>query len=153
MAMDAVTRCALPEADRVASAQAGDLLRRAARAGDAVAILVVRADGSGEERVLLAPAAASAVGDLLARVAEGAAVAVLAEDAEVSPEDAAAILGVSRPLVRRRMDAGALPFRRVGAHRRLRLADVLELRRSEAPVRAALEELAADTEDLERHGL
>lgn len=153
MAMDAVARCSLPEAERDGSARAADLLRRAARNGDAVEVRVVRADGGGEERVPLTPAAAGVAGDLLAQAAGGGTVAVLAEDAEVSPEDAAAILGISRPLVRRRMDAGVLAFRRVGAHRRLRLADVLALRRREAPVRAALEELAADTEDLERHGL
>lgn len=153
MAMDAVTRCSLPDADRAASARAAELLRRAAQAGDAVEVRVVHRDGGGEERFPLTSAAAGVAGELLAHAAGGRAVTVLVEDAEVSPEDAATILGISRPLVRRRMETGALPFRRVGAHRRLRLADVLELRRREAPIRAALEELAADTEDLERHGL
>ena len=47
-----------------------------------------------------------------------------------------------------------LAYRRVGAHRRLRLADVLALRAREEPVREALEALAADTKDLEQtHGL
>lgn len=46
------------------------------------------------------------------------------------------------------MDAGLLPFRRVGAHRRVRLADVLELKRREAPARDALAELQADTDEL-----
>ena len=41
-------------------------------------------------------------------------------------------------------------FRRVGTHRRIRLADALALRAREKPVRKALEALAADTEDLER---
>ena len=153
MAMDTVVRCSLPEDERDGSARVADLLRRAARDGNAVEVRVVRADGGGEERVSLTPAAASAIGDLLAQAAGGGTLAVLAEAAEVSPEDAATILGTSRPLVRRRMDAGVLPFRRVGAHRRLRLADVLELRRQDAPVRVALEELAADTEDLKQHGL
>lgn len=95
-----------------------------------------------------------ALADLLDRLSSADAVTVLADDAEVTPEDAARILGISRPLVRRRMDAGLLPFRRVGAHRRLRLADVLALRAREEPVRQALDALAADTEDLERtHGL
>ena len=90
---------------------------------------------------------------LLDGLATSNAVAVLAEDAELSPEEAA-ILGVSRPLVRRRMDAGLLPFRRVGAHRRVRLSDVLALRVKEEEQRRALAELAADTEDIERtHGL
>jgi hypothetical protein len=51
------------------------------------------------------------------------------------------------------MDSGVLPFRRVGAHRRLRLADVLEVKRREAPIRAALDELRADTDELAAHGL
>ena len=42
-----------------------------------------------------------------------------------------------------------LPFRRIGAHRRIRLADVLTLRAHEEPARQALETLAADIEGLE----
>ena len=91
-----------------------------------------------------------ALADLLDRLSSSDAVTVLAEDTEITPEDAASILGMSRPLVRRRMDTGVLPYRRVGAHRRLRLADVLALRAREEPVRAALEALATDTEDLEQ---
>jgi excisionase family DNA binding protein len=100
--------------------------------------------------VALPAAALPALADLLDGLAASDAVAVLAEDAELSPEEAAPILGVSRPLVRKRMEAGLLPFRRVGAHRRVRLADVLALRAQEDERLAALEELAAETEDLER---
>lgn len=153
MAMDAVARYSLPEADRDSAARAAGVLCKAARDGRTIEVRVMHSDGIGEETVPLTSATASAVGEMLAQAAAGGGVAVLAEDTELSPEDAATILGMSRPLVRRRMDAGVLPFRRVGAHRRLRLADVLALQRREAPVRTALEELAADTEDLERHGL
>jgi hypothetical protein len=66
------------------------------------------------------------------------------------PEDAAGILGISPPLVRRRLDVGLLRFRRVGALRRIRLANDLALRAHEAPARKALKSLAVDTEDLER---
>jgi excisionase family DNA binding protein len=107
--------------------------------------------GDGTEEAFTLPASAvPALADLLDRLSSSDAVTVLAEDSEITPEDAASILGISRPLVRRRMDIGALPFRRVGAHRRLRLTDVLALRAREEPVREALEALAADTEDLER---
>ncbi|MDR2252251.1 MAG: helix-turn-helix domain-containing protein [Bifidobacteriaceae bacterium] len=43
---------------------------------------------------------------------------------EISPEDAAKMLGVSRPYVRRLMDQGELPFRKVGSHHRIAAADV-----------------------------
>lgn len=112
-------------------------------------VRLMRADGT-EEAFALPKSALPALADLLDRLSTADGVTVLADDAEVTPEDAAGILGISRPLVRRRMDVGALPFRRVGAHRRIRLADVLALRAREEPVREALEALAADTEDLEQ---
>jgi excisionase family DNA binding protein len=50
---------------------------------------------------------------------------------DVTPEQAGKLLGVSRPLVIRRMEDGRLPFRYVGAHRRCALKDVLELKERE----------------------
>jgi len=43
---------------------------------------------------------------------------------EVSPEDAAKVLGMSRPMVRKLMDQGDLPFRMVGSHHRIALSDL-----------------------------
>ena len=43
---------------------------------------------------------------------------------EVTPAEAAAMLGMSRPQVRRLMDRGLLPFRKVGTHHRIRVADL-----------------------------
>ena len=142
-------RHSLPASERPSGARGAAALRTAARAD----LRLTRSDGT-EEAVSLPASALPALADLLDRLSSSDAVTVLAEDTEITPEDAASILGMSRPLVRRRMDTGALPYRKVGAHRRLRLADVLALRTREEPVREALEALAADTEDLEQtHGL
>jgi len=43
---------------------------------------------------------------------------------EVSPEDAAKMLGMSRPFVRKLMDKGDLPFRMVGSHHRIAVSDL-----------------------------
>lgn len=48
--------------------------------------------------------------------------------AELTPEQAGKILGISRPLVVQRMDEGRLPFHYVGTHRRCTLQDVLALK-------------------------
>src|SRR4051812_19166956 len=56
----------------------------------------------------------------------GFAMAPLAD--EMTPEQAGKILGISRPLVVRRMDDGRLPFRYEGAHRRCKLIDVIKLK-------------------------
>lgn len=151
MGMELMARYSLPVADRAGIARGANLLKRLGSA-DHVEVLVVHPDGT-REAVAVPPAAAGIISDILAKLSVSNEVALLTDDAEVSPEDASAILGISRPLVRRRMDDGVLPFRRVGAHRRVRLSDVLDLKRREGPVRAALAELQADTEDLMAHGL
>jgi len=51
--------------------------------------------------------------------------------AELTPEQAGKILGISRPLVVQRMDDGKLPFHYVGTHRRCTLQNVLALKAAE----------------------
>ena len=111
--------------------------------------------GTGEEHTLpLPPSASALVISLLGHLLWGGRVAVLAKDQEVSPNDAATIPGMSRPLVVRRMDVGDLPFHYVGQHRRARLRDVLALKERVNGQRVALGALAEDAEDLIRnHGL
>ena len=110
---------------------------------------------SGEDRILrLPPKAAGLLKTALGHLLEGERVAVLAEDRELSPNDAAVILGISRPLVVHRMDIGDLPFRYVGKHRRTKLRDVLTLKTKIDAQQAALDALAENTETLIRdHGL
>jgi len=68
---------------------------------------------------------------------------------ELTPEQAGKILGISRPLVVRRMDDGRLPFRYEGAHRRCKLEDVLVLKAKEDKQNTALRELAEGMEDID----
>ena len=103
----------------------------------------------GDDRTVTVPQAAVALIEaMLVSLSRGERVAVLSEDAEVTPNEAATILGISRPLVVHRMDIGDLPFRYVGKHRRARLTDVLALKAQLDPQYAALKALAADTDDL-----
>ncbi len=56
----------------------------------------------------------------------GAEVVMLKLDQELTPNQAASILGISRPHLLTFMDAGALAFHRVGTHRRIKLVDLLD---------------------------
>jgi hypothetical protein len=106
---------------------------------------------SGEAQVVRLPAhAATLLQSALGHLLRGERIAVLAEDQELSPNDAADILGISRPLVVHRMDIGDLPFRYVGKHRRTKLKDVLGLKAKLDAQQAAIERLAEDAEDLRR---
>ena len=121
--------------------------------GDHLELRVRRPDGD-EETFSLPPAAASLVETLLTRLFSGERVALLTEDQELSPTEASAILGISRPLVVLRMDRGDLPFRYVGKHRRALLKDVLALKSRLDTRQSAMDALAEDTEDLiQTHGL
>jgi hypothetical protein len=121
--------------------------------GDQVEVRVRRK--SGEDQIVrLPPKAAALLEAALGSLLQGERVAVLAEDQELSPNDAADILGISRPLVVHRMDVGDLPFRYVGKHRRAKLKDVLALKADMDAQQAAMEALAEDAEDLrQRYGV
>lgn len=116
--------------------------------------LHVRREGGQEQTLSIPPSAAAAVEVLLTHMLRGERVAVLAEDQELSPTEASAILGISRPLVVLRMDRGDLPFRYVGKHRRALLKDVLALKSRLDARQTAMHGLAEDTEDLiQTHGI
>lgn len=121
--------------------------------GDHVEVKVRRRSGQ-DQIVKLPPTAAALLEIALGHLLQGERVAILAEDQELSPNDAADILGISRPLVVHRMDVGDLPFRYVGKHRRTKLKDVLALKTWLEAQQAAMEALAEDAEDLRRrHGV
>jgi hypothetical protein len=138
----------LSDQDRKAAKTLGKLGK-----GDQVEVRVRRK--SGEDQVVrLPPKAAALLETALGHLLQGERVAVLAEDQELSPNDAADILGISRPLVVHRMDVGDLPFRYVGKHRRTKLKDVLALKSRIDAQQAVMEALAEDAEDLRRrHGV
>ncbi len=79
----------------------------------------------------------------------GNGVSVIPLHAELTTEQAADILNVSRPHLIEQIEAGALPHHMVGTHRRLRLLDVLAYRdRLDAKADQALDAMAAEAEDL-----
>ncbi len=131
--------------------QAGSLGKLAA--GDQVEVRIRRS--AGDHQIVSLPSeAVQLIEKLLVHLVHGDRVAVLTEDQELSPNDAASLLGISRPLVVHRMDIGDLPFRYVGKHRRARLKDILALKSTIDSQRTAMKALAEDAEDLRRrHGV
>ena len=82
-------------------------------------------------------------------VAEGDTATVVRTPREVSTQQAATVLNVSRPTVVKLIDDGVLPSRKVGSHRRINLADLLAYRDDMvARRRAVLDQMSRDAEDL-----
>ncbi|PUB31821.1 excisionase family DNA binding protein [Promicromonospora sp. AC04] len=114
-----------------------DLLAR-----DAAALHRALEQGGDEVRVSVSRSTAELLAQLMDARAQGRLVVSQNED-EATPAQAAAMLGVSRPQVRRLMDQGALEFRKVGTHHRIPVVSIQAFRAAERSRRApALAELA-----------
>ncbi|MEQ8572001.1 MAG: helix-turn-helix domain-containing protein [Deltaproteobacteria bacterium] len=83
--------------------------------------------------------------ELLAR---GDAITLVRVGKELTTQQAANILNVSRQYLVRLLDEGRIPFTKTGKHRRLRIEDVLEFKRErDRERRAGLDELTRMSED------
>lgn len=82
-------------------------------------------DGGGDEvKVSVSRQTAEWLARIVDARSRGQRVVVTHGHAEVSPAEAAALLGVSRPQVRKFMDEGKLGFRMVGAHHRIPIESI-----------------------------
>lgn len=87
--------------------------------------------------------------EILAQIANGNAVTVAPIHAELTTQQAADLLNVSRPYFIGLLEAEKIPHRRVGNRRRVRLADLLEYQeRDEAHRRQVAAELSAEAQRL-----
>jgi excisionase family DNA binding protein len=87
----------------------------------------VRCDGDHIE-VELPPALGQLVLDVLTHVARGEMVTFVPYGAELTTNEAANLLNVSRPFLVAMLEEGKIPFHKVGSHRRVRACDLLAFR-------------------------
>jgi excisionase family DNA binding protein len=86
---------------------------------------------------------------ILDEMAKGNALAVTPVQAEITTQEAAELLNISRPTLIQLLDEGRIEFRKVGTHRRVRLESLMKFKRqAEADRKAVLAELAAYDQEL-----
>ena len=89
------------------------------------------------------------VGACLEFIAEGHPVAVMPMEHEIGTQEAAEMLKVSRPFMVKLLDSKALPSRKVGVQRRIKMQDILAYKEREKAARIkVLQELAAEGQRL-----
>lgn len=99
--------------------------------------------------VRLPKAAVDGLIEMLDAVAHGEDATVVRTPREVTTQQAATLLNLSRPTVVKLIDEGTLPARMVGSHRRILLSDLLAYRdQIVAERRAILDQMTRDAEDL-----
>lgn len=101
-----------------------------------------------DETVEVPISAMKLLAEVLSQMALGRAVQVVPHNAELTTQQAADLLNVSRPFVIKQLEAREIPYHLVGTHRRIYFADVARFReRMHASQRAAADELLAASAD------
>lgn len=102
------------------------------------------------EMISIPPSALRLMVDVLTQLGQGHGVTILPEKAELTTQEAADYLNVSRPYVVKLIETGRLPARSVGTRRRIAFEDLIRFDEQDRQSRrAALDELARLDRDLD----
>jgi len=136
------------KADSAAAKKSSEKL--AAHLGDAKGVRLQLKTGTKSEVVVLPPSALRLLVGVLTELAQGNAVTLTPHRAELTTQQAADLLNVSRPYLVKLLDDGAIPSHKVGSHRRVQLADLMAYKRDMLAKRhAVLDELSALSQELD----
>lgn len=106
-------------------------------------------DDEDGEQLVVPRGAVELLARILAHMAAGKGVSVVPAHAELTTQQAAAMLNVSRPHLVGLLNAGEIEYRMVGTHRRVKVESLLNyLRRDDQRRRTAADELARLSEEL-----
>ncbi len=136
------------EADISVAKESSRLLESHLKKGAPMQLQIL--DGNAKQATVKLPA--PAVGLLLRileEMARGNAVTIVPIHAELTTQEAADLLNISRPSLIQLLDEGRIVYRRVGTHRRVRFESLMQYKRqADSARRAALAELAAYDQEL-----
>ncbi len=111
--------------------------------------LVVKPSGSASEELVVPRQAFELFVSILEQMSLGNAVTVIPIHAELTTQEAANLLSVSRPYLVRLLDSGKIAFHMVGTHRRVFAKDLRDFQQKDLAERAkAATELTEEAQNL-----
>jgi excisionase family DNA binding protein len=111
-------------------------------------IKLVEQDGT-EQTFVLPTAAYRLLVDVLTQMSQGNAVTLIPIQAELTTQEAADLLNVSRPYLIKQIEAGLIPHHKIGRHRRIRFDDLMRYKeRTDIVQSQALDDLVSQSEAL-----
>ena len=111
--------------------------------------LKIASNNNESEDLILPGYAINLLLAMLTEMSKGNALTVMPIHAELSTQETAELLNVSRPHLVDLLEQGKIPFRKVGTHRRVLANDVFDYKqRFDAARLKALDDLAAQAQEL-----
>ena len=99
--------------------------------------------GPQNERIELPESVYHVLKDVVRYMKAGRAITLVPQKQQLTTQSAANMLGCSRPHVIKLLETGAIPFQKVGQHRRVLLKDILDFQKKrDTERRVALDKLA-----------
>jgi excisionase family DNA binding protein len=146
--LDQTEPFAANETEAVIARTAAQQLKAVAESRQDITI-VVQSDTQPKIFVPLPARAVELIFRVLQSMGERVPVSVIPHEAELTTQQAADYLNVSRPYLIKLLDAGSIEHRMVGRHRRVRFAALLDYQKSSTRERqAAIDEMAEEAQRL-----
>jgi excisionase family DNA binding protein len=109
----------------------------------------IQGELAGDDALVVPREAAVLLARILGFLANGEGVSVMPHTAELTTQQAAEFLNVSRPYLVKLLESGEIPFRLVGTHRRVKFRDLSEYKsRDDLARRRAADQLTQVTQEL-----
>ncbi|XVV17890.1 excisionase family DNA-binding protein [Actinoplanes sp. CA-131856] len=146
-----VTSQVKPDAEAIAvAAEALPRVQKYLRSHSQGPAIVRVVDGEEGDELVVPRGAVELLARILAHMANGHSVSVVPDHAELTTQQAAELLNVSRPYLIGLLESGEIDFRKVGTHRRVLAGSLMEYKhRDDLRRRNAADELAQLAQDMD----